>query len=189
MGRYRNEVGRVQYEVAGETITLVTHQRLDDPPPPYSTVSWRSTIGRSPNRRFYWAPTKGGMWHLPFNVARRMLAKAMHDGLLDEEHDDEYGRSNMGGPFPSFVFSTDLSHSRRTLLLNELLSARYPEPAWSDGCQFVVVEEPPQPSGRWRKVMLLNRVTGVFESVVRLEAGRGHAGRLRTDGEAILGSA
>ena len=98
MGRYGNEVGRGKQEVNGETITLITHQRLDDPPVPYFTVSWRSTIGRSPNRRFYWAPTADGLWHLPFDVARQLLAEAKRGGLLDEEYNDEFSRSEISDP-------------------------------------------------------------------------------------------
>ena len=76
------EVDRVEMVHDGNPVTLKLQQRVDDGPRPYYTVSWRSKYQQGANRRFYHAPSEGGYWTIPVQVAAALLNKASERGML-----------------------------------------------------------------------------------------------------------
>lgn len=134
----------------GVPVTLALQQRLDIPPCPFFTVSWRTLYKPGGmNRRFYLAKDGVG-WHLSLAVAQDLLDRAERDGMLDHRFDDKYER--FGGGVPTFICSSAITSPERERLWHEItLDGR--EPDWGTEPSFVVADEY---SGRWRKVMIVD---------------------------------
>lgn len=143
-------IGAVQGLLEGAPVNLALQQRLDVPPVPFFTMSWRTTYpGKTQNRRYYWS--KGGScWTIPVPLAKELLERAAEKGLLDDKYDDAYERFGGGGP--TFIDSSDIAPSERTQLWREVTNAER-EPDWGSSPRFVVATEA---GGRWRKVMIID---------------------------------
>jgi len=116
------------------------------------TVSWRSRYPNSPqaNRRLYWL--KSGCWTISLNAALELMEKANGPGydLLSARYDDPFRR--FGGGAAQFIVSTKVKEaSQRARYLEEITCSD--ETMWGREPFFVIGIEP---SGTWRKVMLVN---------------------------------
>jgi len=131
-------------------VSLALQQRLDVPPVPFFTVSWRTTYpGKRQNRRYYWS--KGGScWTIPAALAKEMLERAAEEGLLDGKYDDTYDR--FGGGVPTFIDSSEIAAGERAELWREITQVER-EPDWGPTPRFVVATEH---GGRWRKIMTVD---------------------------------
>lgn len=143
------ECDRVEARHNGYPIALKLQQRLNDGYSPYYTVSWRTTYRSGSNRRFYHAPSEGGCWAIPLQVAAGLLEQASQRGMLNPTYDDPYVRFDGG---ESVVrFSTQLPRNQREILCQEITG--YPaEPDWGSDPVFVIVDE--VGGGPWRKIMI-----------------------------------
>jgi len=112
-------------------------------------MSWRAQRPKDKkNRRFYFE--KGAIWSLDVETALFLMEKADKQGLLDTKYDDPFVRFKNGKP--NFIVSQTLNSINYTRVFEEItLSNR--EPDWGNNPFFVIGLEP---SGQWRKVMLVN---------------------------------
>src|SRR5689334_11545068 len=103
-------IGSVGANADGVPVKLALQERLDVPPEPFHTLSWRTRYaGTTRNRRFYWY--RGSFWTAPLKLVRDLLTAAEQAGMLESKYDDRYAR--FGGGAPGFVDSSDLSRDQR----------------------------------------------------------------------------
>lgn len=133
----------------GRAVRLKLQRRLDVPPSPFFTVSWRTEYpGTAKNRRFYWVADE--CWTVRASTAVDMLDRATGKGLLDERYDDQYVR--FGGGVPSFTDSRSLSRAQAEEVWSEITREGF-EPAWGKSPVFVIGTEA---GGYWRKIMIVD---------------------------------
>jgi hypothetical protein len=150
----------VATSAGGIPVKLALQRRLDVPPKPFYTISWRTRYpGTTQNRRFYWS-SDGSCWTIAVSMARDLLTAAERERMLDAQYDDTYER--FGGGTPTLVESVDLSPSDRAALWREIT---FPdrEPDWGADPSFVVATEF---GHRWRKIMIVDsrQDTATFRS-------------------------
>lgn len=134
----------------GVEIKLKAQRRLDIPPVPFHTMSWRTFYkGTRKNRRFYWK-SEGSCWTLSVPLATNLLERAEEKGFLDAKYDDPYLRC--GGGAASFVQSAELGEPERAQMWAEMTLAGR-EPDWGRDPVFVVGSEY---GGTWRKILIVD---------------------------------
>jgi hypothetical protein len=132
-----------------QTVRFKLHERIDLPPGPFYTASWRTTYpGTTQNRRFYWV--RDTCWTIAAVTAQRVLERAQSEGLLDAKYDDPYLR--FGGGKPDFLFSASLPAVERREIWRDL-TREGREPPWGANTAFAIATEA---GGRWRKVMIID---------------------------------
>jgi hypothetical protein len=120
MGRARNyrTIRSIETALQARPIKLALQERLDVPPAPFYTISWRTRYaGIRQNRRFYWV-SDGTCWTVPVATARELLRAAEQKEMLDPRYDDPYDR--FGSGVPTFVDSDALSSAQRRELWREI---------------------------------------------------------------------
>lgn len=139
----------VEADEDGFAVRLKLQRRLDVPPSPFFTVSWRTVYpGAQRNRRFYWVDR--ACWTLQASTALGLLDRAAAKGMLDARYDDPYVR--FGGGVPTIVDSRSLAPAAHATLWREITREGF-EPRWGEGASFVVATEP---GGLWRKIMIVD---------------------------------
>ena len=149
MGKYHSILSVEEYQ-NGLPVRLKLQERHEDGPRPYYTVTWRTLYRRGRNRRFYHAPSEGGCWIIPCQLALNILSLADQNHMLDPKYDDPYVRFGGGGSVVRL--STRLSRNQREILFQEITG--YPmEPDWGPTPIFMVADE--VGGGQWRKIMIV----------------------------------
>lgn len=125
----------------------VARVRFEDGPKTWVTTSWRTRLRQGgPNRRFY--NLDGHPWLVDPVVALDLLTRFESIGGLDA------GYASNSEARQEIVTSDGLDPKVRRRLLEEITG---PAESWSDGCSFVIAQDPGRPNGNlWRKIMLLD---------------------------------
>ncbi len=150
--KYR-EMGRVCETYLGTPVCLVLNVRLDVRPVEFCALSWRSRYVSSPNRnrRYYWTRADG-FWTIPTWLAEAILGRALDEGLLAPEYDDQERRH--GGVENGCLFdSRDISVADRRHLFDEVTFPGDLDLNWGADPTFVVSE---MADHSWRKIMIVD---------------------------------
>ena len=134
----------------GVEVSLLLQRRtspFEDGPKTWVTTSWRTRLRQGgPNRRFY--NLDGHPWLVDPVVALDLLTRFESIGGLDA------GYASNSEALQEIVTSDGLDPKVRRRLLDEITG---PAESWSDGCSFVIAQDPGRPNGNlWRKIMLLD---------------------------------
>ena len=150
--KYR-EIGRVCETYLGTPVCLVLNVRLNVPREEFCALSWRSRYITSPgrNRRYYWTRADG-FWSIPTWLAETILGRALGEGLLASEYDDQERRHG-GVENGVFFDSRDMSVADRRRLFHEITFSSDHDLNWGPDPIFIVSE---MADCSWRKIMIVD---------------------------------